>query len=128
MPTIDPAKKAKLQAIQEQLLEVYLDEANPENWLTEDKAREQAQAHPCKRTEKLLEGWKGERYWEKKNAAQTMTMLIQIDRYLSSGVKADDDEDDSSDEKRIAKEMKAFEKEAKKRLARSRPQLVINNK
>lgn len=129
MATIKPEKKAQLQAIQAQLLDVYIDEANPENWLTQEKAIEQAAGMPPKEAAALVAGWKGERFWEKKNANQTMTMLIQIDRYLSTDAQpAAEQEAEDDDEKRMAKEMRAFEKEAKKRLARSRPQLVINNK
>ncbi len=123
-------KRKKLHGIRERLLDVYLEEADPENWTNEESAKEEAQelleagAKPSE-VMKVKTGWKGERYWEKKNANQTMAMLLNIERYLEAtgaggvagGVEEADDE-----------EIARFEREAKKRLARTRPRLVSGGK
>lgn len=126
MAEIKPEKLTKLLAIREQLLDVYIEEADPEQWVNEAKAQEQAEEMKAlgadgKEVTKILFGWKGERYWEKKNANQTMAMLLSLERLLetkepgSAKPTADDEDQD--------KDIRKFEREAKKRLARSRPAL-----
>lgn len=127
---IDPAKKEKLLKIRGQLLDVYIEEADPENWTTEESAQAVAEKlledggdkQTAKKAAEILTNWKGERYWEKKNATQTMTMLISLDRFLQEDAPAAGAAD-PEEAKAAKKEMQRFEKEAKARLARSRPNL-----
>jgi len=125
--TINPKKRLKLKDLAEKLLDVYLNEADPDTWVNEESAREKYEelvSRGVSPTEaaKQTGSWKGDRYWEKKNANQTMTMLIQIGRFLDQGA-ADDPEETAA----LEKEIRKAEKQAKQRLARTRPKLVASN-
>jgi hypothetical protein len=117
--SIDKKKKQRLLDLREKLLDVYLDEADPDNWIDEAKALEIAADLDGKEAAKVAAGWKGERYWEKKNANQTMALLVGIHRFIDLSEGADAEEGD--DGKALAKEIRAAEKEVEKRLARTRP-------
>jgi len=119
-------RKQQMAELHEKLLEVYLAEADPDEWVTEESARKAAQEHIDNggskvEATKIAAGWKGERYWEKKNANQTMTLLINIHRLIDAaggqGAAGDDEGD-------LGKEIKKAERTVKKRLARSRPTLI----
>lgn len=133
---IPPEKKKRLLEIQAAILDVYIEEADPKNWTSPEKVRaevaervasgelddEQAAAELGER----LATWKGQRYWEKKNANQTMTMLTGINRFVEqiegTGIPSAEDERAA-----IERQIKAAEQQVKKRLARTRPRLVVSN-
>lgn len=133
---IPPEKKKRLLEIQTALLDVYIEEADPKNWTSPEKVRaevtekvaagelagEQAAAELAER----LATWKGQRYWEKKNANQTMTMLTGINRFIEQieGVGPPNAEDERT---AVERQIKAAEQQVKKRLARTRPRLVVSN-
>jgi len=123
------AKRKKLQEIRDRLFDVYLGEADPDNWTDEAKAKEKAKAlvaDGLKPSEaaKIVAGWKGERYWEKKNANQTMALLLNIERYLEArNIPAGSDVPEDVDD-----EIDKLEKKAKAALARTRPKLVKGGK
>ena len=118
-----PTQTQRLLQIEEKLLAVFLDEADPDNWMNEEKAKEEAQrlieeGEDPKAAAKLVSGWKGERYWEKKNANQTMALLTRIVTYrqrlnelAGAGTPPAADE-----EERLAKDMKEAQEKISKRL------------
>lgn len=93
----------KLQALSEELTDVFLFEANPKEWpghgvLPKDLTQED----------------RGDRYWSKKNAVATMAIVVRIESLTARlvnprGKDADDGEDASID-----KDIAEAEKEAKK--------------
>ena len=58
---------ARLQALSENLAEVVIDEADPATWPGAGKAAAE-----------LTQEERGNRYWSKKNAAATMTLLVKV--------------------------------------------------
>ncbi len=130
---LDPEKRQQLEVLEDKLLDVYLEEADPDGWTSEESAKEEAQQLvadeiiDAKEAAKLVAGWKGQRYWEKKNANQTMTMLLNLRRFLEDRVPAAAG-DSEEVAKQLKKEVSKLEGQVKKRLARTRPQLVVSNK
>lgn len=134
---ITPEKKKRLLEIQTELLDVYIEEADPKQWTSPEKIRaeigERLAAGEIDRdqaTDELgerLATWKGQRYWEKKNANQTMTMLTTINRFIEQieGAGTPGAEDEAA---AVERQIKAAEQQVKKRLARTRPRLIVNNK
>lgn len=59
--------KTRLTDLTEKLTEVVINEADPDNWPGAGK--------PIK---KLSQEERGDRYWSKKNAAGTLTLLVKI--------------------------------------------------
>lgn len=77
-------QEERLALLEEKLLDVFLEEADPDGWIDEAKAKELAaemQAVDPKAAAKIAAQWKGERYWEKKNANQTMALITRIGTY-----------------------------------------------
>lgn len=104
----------KLQALQEKLCDTAMVEADPANWPGGEKL-------PMDMTKDE----RGDRYWCKRNAAATLTLLnktITIQSYRKSNLNShyDDFQDDDIDkeiemaEREVKKQLEAFEK--KKRL------------
>ncbi|KFC08501.1 hypothetical protein GTGU_01418 [Trabulsiella guamensis ATCC 49490] len=59
--------KTRLTALSDKLTNVVLEEADPENW-----------AGGNKRVNALTKQERGDRYWDKKNAAASLTLLIKV--------------------------------------------------
>jgi hypothetical protein len=78
-------QEARLARLEEKLLDVFLDEGDPDGWINAEKAAQQASELAAngdsKGAKELLTGWKGHRYWEKKNANQTMALITRIVTY-----------------------------------------------
>jgi hypothetical protein len=136
-PGPTPAQLDRLTEIEAKLLDVACDECDPDGWMNAEKAaeiaaeKEQEAARLWAEGEKveakmvsseakqIRSGWKGERYWEKKNANQTLALITRIVTYrqrleearLGSGKPLEDD-----DEKMQA-DIKRAEGVVKKRLA-----------
>ena len=96
-----PDQITRLKELAEEIGEVFLEEADPQNW----SGAGQILAEMDKDT-------RGGRYFDKKNAVQTGSLLARVldlaERDIGSGVKTlDDDADD---------EIKKYEKKAKELL------------
>lgn len=117
------AQRKKLEAIRHRLVDVAIEETDPKGWIDEGKAQARAEeltieGH-AKDAAKLLSSWKGERYWEKKNANATIALILRVDELLA------DDEGAAKTGNDEKKQIKQAEEEAERRLrARTRPQLV----
>ncbi|WP_336983929.1 hypothetical protein [Cedecea sp. HN178] len=59
--------KTRLTALTDKLTDAVLEEADPENW-----------AGGNKRVDQLTKQERGDRYWDKKNAAASLTLLIKV--------------------------------------------------
>lgn len=130
---MNPKHVKKIRAIQEKLVELYLVEADPDHWPTAEKIqaeirtalergeieREQAAGELQER----LKGLAGLRYWLKKNANQTASMVLRAET-LAAGTGEGEGDAAPSETREIAR----MEKEVEKRItSRTRPQLVVNN-
>lgn len=99
----------KLADLQEKLCDVILYEADPDNWPGSGK--------PLK---DLSQGERGDRYWSKKNAAATLTLLNKVVSIgtrtnLDTGGNKDDKPEDDID---LDRQMRKAEQEAAKILKR----------
>jgi len=134
MKGIPAAKQRRLDEIQAKLLDVYILEADPDNWTTAERIREEVRAEQAaglldpeeaaKTLKRRLGNIKGDRYWEKKNANQTMALLCRLNSYELQLAGDGDQVDDEKEEKRIA----TMEKKVAERLALARPRLVSSRK
>ena len=112
----------RLAAIEAKLVDVALDECDPDGWTNAEtaaeEARQLAEAGEVKDAKAILSGWKGQRYWEKKNANQTLALITRIVTYrqrleeFAKGGKPLGD-----DEAKLEADMATAEKAVKKRLA-----------
>lgn len=96
-----PDQFQRLEALQEKLVDTLMDEANPENWAGGDK-----------KLEKLTREERGDRYWCKKNAAATLTLItktLALEHFRSKGVPEGEatSEDDGLDKEIDSAERKA---------------------
>jgi len=66
-------QKARLLALQERLLDVFMAEADPSNWSGEGKVGKQMTSQE-----------RGDRHWDKKSAAGTMMVLTGVDKLLAN--------------------------------------------
>lgn len=103
-----PKQEKKLAEIEGKLLDIFIDEADPDKWIqvnAVDSVKDQQVA-------------RGNRYWQAKVANQTMALLTRIVAYrikaseVGSGTGAGDDDDDKH-----ASDMKAAEKKVTARLS-----------
>lgn len=80
-----PTNEAKLLALEERLLEVFLDEGDPRNWPSAESAQAEAERLRSEGDEEgaavALASWRGARLFEKKNAAQTIALMGRIVGY-----------------------------------------------
>jgi hypothetical protein len=125
----------RLTAIEGKLLDVACDECDPDGWINQEKAdarareidmeADLAEANGDKALAKILRSeakqvryaWKGERYWEKKNANQTLALITRIVTYRQRLEESRAGEGLGDDEATLAADMKAAEKKVKGRLA-----------
>ncbi|MGQ7937360.1 hypothetical protein [Paraburkholderia sp. D1E] len=63
----------RLQQLQEKLVDVYLDEADPENWPGVGTMGAQ-----------LTKQERGDRYWEKKNAVATVMLVHETNKLIAN--------------------------------------------
>ncbi|HFZ1920621.1 TPA: hypothetical protein ACIJX2_000038 [Serratia marcescens] len=74
--------KTRLTALCDKLTDVAITESNPDNWPGAGKAQKD-----------FTQEERGDRYWEKKNAAATLTLLVKlhslIGMHARGGVPAD---------------------------------------
>lgn len=126
MAKLRPDQDDRLVQIEEKLMDVFLDEADPAGWMNEEKARELAaqqiaDGEDPKLVAKELSGWKGQRYWEKKNANATMALLARIVHYRTLKEQAGEQgsepgEDEKNDiaaaEKKVKAKLYALKKKA----------------
>jgi hypothetical protein len=97
-----PDQIERLADLQERLLDVFLNEADPENWSGAGKVGA-----------KMSQQERGDRHWDKKSAASTMVVLSGVDRLILNTKEAlgRDPFDDAGMDAQIAK----AEAEARKR-------------
>ena len=91
----------RLQALSESLGEVVIHEVDPANWpgATKDPGE-------------LTQQERGDRYWSKKNAAATMTLLLKVVNITGVLNKQKPGDDDSA-ERELDDELASAEREAK---------------
>jgi hypothetical protein len=138
-PTTKPGPTSeqleRLTAIEGKLLDVACDECDPDGWIDQEKAdirareidmeADLAEANGDKALAKILRceakqvrcAWKGERYWEKKNANQTLALITRIVTYRQRLEESRAGEGLVDDEEKISADMKEAEKKVKRRLA-----------
>jgi hypothetical protein len=127
----------RLIGLEGKLLEVALEECDPDNWIDQDKAEAKAKELEEKALQALAggdeleaknlyadakalrKGWKGERYWEKKNATATVSLLTKLELYrqrMEEGRQAGKG-GNGDDDSKAAADMKAAEKKVRERLS-----------
>lgn len=91
----------RLQALSESLGEVVIHEVDPANWpgATKDPAE-------------LTQQERGDRYWSKKNAAATMTLLLKVVNITGVLNKQKPGKDDGDAAEELDGELAAAEREA----------------
>lgn len=117
MAKLKPEQESRLAYIEDKLMDVFLDEADPANWVNAEKAEQMAQEmeeSDPKGAARLRSSWKGERYWEKKNANQTMALLSRIVVYR--GQKESMGEEGSEPCQQELDDIRAAEKKVKSKL------------
>lgn len=104
-----PEQEKKLTTIEGKLLDVFLEEADPDAW---------AQVNPEADKEEQQKS-RGDRYWQAKVANQTMALLTRIVAYRIKTSEAGRGGKDASgdDDAKHARDMKEAEKKVKGRLA-----------
>lgn len=108
-----PDQYERLQSLAEKLIDTVLVEADPASWPGEGMTTEQWRALEVQSRE-AAQTMRGNRYWCKKNAAATLTVLTKVysltwtveHRDVEPPPPADDGQDD------MDKEIQAAEKEA----------------
>ncbi|EBQ4755632.1 TPA: hypothetical protein H2A59_004915 [Salmonella enterica] len=94
--------RTRLTNLSDKLTNVVIEEADPDNWSGSKK--------PVK---ELTKDERGDRYWDKKNAAASLTLLIKVHSLIgmqtrgATGENADDDDDFG-----LAQQVAKAEKEA----------------
>lgn len=127
---IRPDQETRLKELEEKLLDVFIDEADPGVWINEEKAEEKArevEAFDAKAAAKIRSGWKGDRYWEKKNANQTIALITRIVCYRKALAEVPGSRPLAGDtEEAMKKDMADAETKVQERLrvARSKIKLV----
>lgn len=102
----------RLHALQEKLLDLAIDEGNPETWT--------AFGIPVK---DLTKDQRGDRYWCKKNAVATFSLTMKVGSLLGmierSKAPVDDQEGEVEGDGLLDEEIKAAEKEAARMLKKA---------
>lgn len=101
--------KTRLTALCDKLTGVVLTESNPDNWPGAGKA-----------SADLTKDERGDRYWEKKNAAATLTLLVKIHSLIGmhnrGGTPADPE---STVESKVDKQIAKAEADAQRIVAKA---------
>jgi len=96
--------KTRLTALTDKLTDAVLEEADPENW-----------AGGNKRVDQLTKQERGDRYWDKKNAAASLTLLIKVHSLIgmqTRGGTAKDNPDQDDEAFELGQQVSKAEKEA----------------
>lgn len=103
-----PKQNKKLADIEEKLLNVFIDEADPDQWPTVD---EEAEVKEQQKT-------RGDRYWHAKVANQTIALLTRIVAYRTKLKEFSDSDKTAIDEDtKYSADMKTAEKKVTARLS-----------
>jgi hypothetical protein len=98
---------ARLQELSEGLAEVVIDEADPKTWPGAGKLANE-----------LTQEERGNRYWSKKNAAATMTLLVKV-MNITSTLSRDKDPHIGEQERELDDEVAQAERQAMALLERA---------
>ena len=104
-----PEQDKQLAEIEEKLLNVFLEESDPEQWEQVDPNAERKEQQQTR----------GDRYWQAKTANQTISLLTRILAYRqrSKEQKGNPDPETGDEESRMNKDIKAAESKVKARLS-----------
>ncbi|CQH34491.1 TPA: hypothetical protein PXJ75_002865 [Yersinia enterocolitica] len=103
--------KTRLTTLCDKLTDVVLTESDPDNWPGADKA-----------INELSKDERGDRYWDKKNAAASLTLLIKVHSLIgmhNRGGKTPDNSPSADTEEEMAKEVATAERDAKRVVERA---------
>ena len=127
---INPTKKKKILAIQEKLIDLYIIEADPANWLSVEQIREEIQMDvnkgklPLDQVDKEVKRRLASCHlWEKKGANATMAMMCRINTFFAQ-VEGDGQAGDEDDDEATRKEIAKMEKQAAKQLRIVKPRMA----
>lgn len=96
--------KTRLTELSDRLTDVLLAEADPDNW-----------PGAGKKVSELTKDERGDRYWDKKNAAGTMTLLIKVHSLIgmqTRGGTPTESKDGSEEDFELGQQVSKAEKEA----------------
>lgn len=125
---IRPDQETKLISLEEKLLDVFIVEADPDRWPTEERIREaldnaKAQGMIDEKEYRKLRYAASEKakniiFWEKKNANQTMALLTRILAYRMklAELRGEGKTPGSDDEEEMEREIATAEKKVRHRL------------
>lgn len=105
-----PEQDKKLANIEDKLLEVFLEESDPDQWEQVDPAAERKEQQQTR----------GDRYWQAKTANQTISLLTKIIVYrqrLKEQRGAVEPKTGGDDDSKMSKDIKAAEAKVKARLS-----------
>ena len=130
-----PEQLKRVMELQEKLLDVALEESDPAGWMNAEKAEEEAREIEAtaddvedEKLRKMImaeakqvrQSWKGQRYWEKKNATATVSLLTKLEMYrqrIEEGRQPGKAGGGIDDDEKVTADMKAAETKVKKRLS-----------
>lgn len=93
--------RTRLTALSDKLTNVVIEEADPDNWSGSKK--------PVK---ELTKDERGDRYWDKKNAAASLTLLIKVHSLIGMQSRGATGENTDDDDFGLAQQVAKAEKEA----------------
>lgn len=93
--------RTRLTALSDKLTNVVIEEADPDNWSGSKK--------PVK---ELTKDERGDRYWDKKNAAASLTLLIKVHSLIGMQSRGATGENVDDDDFGLAQQVAKAEKEA----------------
>lgn len=93
--------RTRLTALSDKLTRVVIEEADPDNWSGSKK--------PVK---ELTKDERGDRYWDKKNAAASLTLLIKVHSLIGMQSRGATGENVDDDDFGLAQQVAKAEKEA----------------
>ncbi|EJP5180880.1 hypothetical protein NT945_002122 [Salmonella enterica] len=93
--------RTRLTALSDKLTSVVIEEADPDNWSGSKK--------PVK---ELTKDERGDRYWDKKNAAASLTLLIKVHSLIGMQSRGTTGENVDDDDFGLAQQVAKAEKEA----------------
>ncbi|ENT9569148.1 hypothetical protein ACFA6N_002430 [Salmonella enterica] len=93
--------RTRLTALSDKLTNVVIEEADPDNWSGSKK--------PVK---ELTKDERGDRYWDKKNAAASLTLLIKVHSLIGMQSRGTTGENVDDDDFGLAQQVAKAEKEA----------------